>query len=132
MDTAMAASRLDWPIDRIRILVIDETGSSELQRRIESYASHRALHLSYHRKAKNARFPDAGSTRAALINFGLTETRTHGRLAGEFTLVLEADVSDSRLSQLILTPLPVSAEHGHPSRLAASHAREPSIGPRSI
>jgi hypothetical protein len=92
IDTAMAASRLEWPIDRIRILVVDEIGSTELQRRVESYASHRALHLSYHRKSKQGRFPEA-SSRAALINFGLTETRMHGRLAGEYTLVLEADVS---------------------------------------
>lgn len=93
MDCAMAASRLDWPLDRIRVLVIDDTASSELQRRIESYATNRALHLTYHRRAKGNRKTDYVNHKASLINFGLTETRMQGRLAGEYTLVLEAEVS---------------------------------------
>lgn len=51
--------------------------------------------MSYHRRNKTA---SSGreetydpNLKASLINFGLTETRIHGRQAGDFTLVLEAE-----------------------------------------
>ena len=83
-------------------MVIDNNASSELQRRVEIYANHRALHVTYHRRAA----PPGGSTKAAIINFGLTETRIYGRTPAEFCLVLEAEVS------CIYSLLQITTDHG--------------------
>ena len=94
MDTAIAAAKLDWPVDKLRVLVLDDVNSRELQRRAETYSNNRALHLTYHRRITP---PRGANSKAGLINYGLTETRINNRTPGDFVLVLEADVR--RLSE---------------------------------
>lgn len=88
MDTAIAAAKLDWPVDKLRVLVLDDVNSRELQRRAETYSNNRALHLTYHRRVTP---PRGANSKAGLINYGLTETRINNRTPGDFVLVLEAD-----------------------------------------
>lgn len=49
--------------------------------------------MSYHRrvKAPASHERDTFNYKASLINFGMTETRLHGRHSGDLTLVLEAE-----------------------------------------
>lgn len=75
-----------------QVLVIDASGSSQLQNLVEEYAIQRALHVTYHRRSKAAREPEGGWPKASTLNFGLTETRAEGRISGEYVIVLEADV----------------------------------------
>ncbi|GAA94458.1 glycosyltransferase family 2 protein [Mixia osmundae IAM 14324] len=89
MDAAIAACKLDWPVDRLRVLLIDDAGSMALQVRANKYAEHRALHLTYHRRVKTKPM-SRRHAKASAINFGLTETRMHGRIAGEYVMVLSA------------------------------------------
>lgn len=91
MDSTVATARLDWPVDKLRILVIDETGSEIIKRSVEYYANNRALHVTYHRRNKNAIAPRNGWTKSSSINFGLAETRADGRISGEYVLVLDAE-----------------------------------------
>jgi hypothetical protein len=99
MDSAIAAAKLDWPVDKLRVLIIDDSASHELQRRAESYANSRALHLTYHRRVTRPGAAMGATAKSALINFGLTETRLHGRTAADFCLVLDADVRPLALVQ---------------------------------
>lgn len=105
MDSAIAAAKLDWPVDKLRVLIIDDSSSHELQRRAESYANSRALHLTYHRRAIRSGVKTAPTSKSALVNFGLTETRLHGRTAADFTLVLDADVRSPFGPRLFLVNL---------------------------
>ena len=94
MDAVIAAARLDWPVDKLRVLVVDETGSSALEKCVESYAHARAIHVTYHKRSRQSmysRHASAFPPKSSTINFGLTETRAEGRISGEYTVVLEAE-----------------------------------------
>lgn len=94
MDATVAAARLDWPVDKLRVLVVDETRSDTLKHMIEQYSNLRAIHVTYHQRSAHARAPRGGVwPKSSTINYGLSETRAEGRIAGQYTIVLEAEVS---------------------------------------
>lgn len=95
MDATVAAARLDWPVDKLRVLVVDETHSNSLKHAVENYSNSRAIHVTYHRRNKNALTQSGLWHKSSTINFGLAETRAEGRISGEYVLVLEAQVSSS-------------------------------------
>lgn len=92
MDATIAAARLDWPVDRLRVLVIDETHSNSLKLSVENYSNSRAIHVTYHRRNKNSLMASGLWHKSSTVNFGLAETRAEGRISGDFVLILEAQV----------------------------------------
>lgn len=93
MDTAKSAVAFDYPIDKFRVLVLDDAGSDELKHEVETYAARFAPNLIYTRRYKEPGKPHhakAGNINAALE---LTKSLTWGwQGAGEFTLSLDADM----------------------------------------
>ena len=113
MDATVAAARLDWPIDKIRVLVVDETASDSLQRAVTYYANNRALHVTYHRRHRTLVENSAISYKSASINFGLSETRAEGRISGEYIVVFDAEVGAIRISYV---PVSLDKVCGSPSQ----------------
>ena len=101
MDATVAAARLDWPVDRMRVLVVDETASDSLKRSVEYYANNRALHVTYHRRNKNFLNNKGIWYKSSSINFGLAETRAEGRISGEYVVVFDAEVRITCLSTIL-------------------------------
>ena len=93
MDAVVACAHLDWPVDKLRILVIDEVGAENTRRAVDYYSNNRALHVTYHRRQRTESQRKAIMPKSSTINFGLAETRANGRVSGEYVLVLEAEVS---------------------------------------
>lgn len=91
MDCVVAAAHLDWPIDKLRVLVIDEALSDTTKRAVDYYSNNRALHVTYHRRRADASKPGT-LPKSSSINLGLAETRANGRVSGEYVVVLEAEV----------------------------------------
>lgn len=110
MDATIAAARLDWPVDKLRVLVIDETASPVVQKCVESYAHSRAIHVTYHKRSKQSMYSRESSSalwhKSSTINFGLTETRAEGRISGEYTVVLEAEsIAENDMLRVLLPHL---------------------------
>lgn len=94
MDTVIAAARLDWPVDKLRVLVIDESKSEILKYQVEQYSNLRAIYVTYHQRSPYAKTPRGGVwPKSSTINLGLSETRAEGRIAGQYAVILEAEVS---------------------------------------
>lgn len=107
MDATIAAARLDWPVDKLRVLVVDETGSGALEKCVESYAHTRAIHVTYHKRSRQSMYnrdANPGSLpKSSTVNFGLTETRAEGRISGEYTVVLEAEsIAENDMLRVLL------------------------------
>ena len=93
MDAVVAAARLDWPVDKLRVLVIDESRSEILKYQVEQYANLRAIYVTYHQRSPYAKTPRGGVwPKSSTINLGLSETRAEGRIAGQYAVILEAEV----------------------------------------
>jgi hypothetical protein len=100
IDAVVAAARLDWPVDKLRVLVIDETRSEVLKYQVEQYSSLRAVHVTYHQRSQYAKAPRGGVwPKSSTINLGLSETRAEGRIAGQYAVILEAEVSTYTIPQ---------------------------------
>lgn len=94
-DCAVAAASMDYPPHRYRVMVLDPTGSLNLQRDITKHAKSQACpHLSYHRRALGATAGDMFASKANSINFGMMEAMSFGvKGPAEFIAVFDADVS---------------------------------------
>ncbi|PWN50738.1 glycosyltransferase family 2 protein [Violaceomyces palustris] len=93
MDTVKAACTIDWPVERFRVLVLDDGGSDDLKRLVEAYSHLYAPNLVYHRRVKIKGVPH--HAKAGNINGGLERTRTLGwgwQGPGEYILSLDADM----------------------------------------
>lgn len=89
---------MDYAAHRFRVMVIDPTCSSALERDLAAHAKSQGCpHLSYHARTLSA--DDAVHSRAGSVNFALKEAASFGiKGPGEFVVVFEADVR--------LAPLP--------------------------
>ncbi|KAK4056484.1 hypothetical protein OIO90_002331 [Microbotryomycetes sp. JL221] len=97
-DCAVAASSMDYPPHRYRVMVLDPTGSAELQRDINKHAKSQACpHLSYHRRALNPDGSDVFYTKSNSVNFGMMEATSFGvKGPAEFIAVFDADMIPER------------------------------------
>ncbi|ORY91777.1 hypothetical protein BCR35DRAFT_316900 [Leucosporidium creatinivorum] len=97
-DCAVAAASMDYPPHRYRVMVLDPTGSLNLQRDINKHAKSQACpHLSYHRRALGATQGDMFHTKANSINFGMMEANSFGvKGPAEFIAVFDADMIPER------------------------------------
>ena len=88
---------MDYPPHRYRVMVLDPTGSADLQRDVNQHAKSQACpHLSYHRRALNADGSDLFYTKANSVNFGMQEANSFGvKGPAEFIAVFDADVSEA-------------------------------------
>lgn len=96
-DCAVAAASMDYPPHRYRVMVLDPSGSLNLQREIARHAKSQACpHLSYHRRALGGGQAQADlfHSKANSINFGMKEASSFGiKGPAEFIAVFDADVS---------------------------------------
>ncbi|KAM0788644.1 hypothetical protein ACM66B_002747 [Microbotryomycetes sp. NB124-2] len=97
-DCAVAAASMDYPPHRYRVMVLDPTGSAELQRDINRHAKSQACpHLSYHRRALNPDGSDVFYTKSNSVNFGMMEAMSFGvKGPAEFIAVFDADMIPER------------------------------------
>ncbi|KAK4706081.1 hypothetical protein P7C70_g120, partial [Phenoliferia sp. Uapishka_3] len=97
-DCAIAAASMDYPAHRFRVMVIDPTGSADLERDILKHSKSQGCpHLTYHRHQLNASAGDVTHSKANSINFGMKEASTFGiKGPGEFIAVFDADVIPER------------------------------------
>lgn len=145
VDSAVACARLDWPLDKLRVLVIDENASLALQRSVEHYAHTRAIHVTYHKRSRqsimiNEKNPNMAH-KSSTINFGLAETRAEGRISGEYVVILEGEVgavdrkTGVRKGELRADTAShdtaVNSRERHAAHPAALHAAKPALRPPS-
>jgi hypothetical protein len=85
---------MDYPPHRYRVMVLDPTGSVNLQREILKHAKSQACpHLSYHRHALGQVQGDLFHTKASSTNFGMKEASSFGiKGPAECIAVFDADV----------------------------------------
>lgn len=103
MDAVVSAARLDWPVDKLRVLVIDESRSEILKYQVEQYSNLRAVYVTYHQRSPYAKTPRGGVwPKSSTINLGLSETRAEGRVAGQYAVILEAEVSRTSTFRYII------------------------------
>lgn len=97
-DSAVAAASMDYPTHRFRVMVIDPTCSPELQRKLTSHGKTQACpHLTYHRRVLSPSKGDVHLSKAASLNFGVSESRSMGvRGPGEYVAVFDASVIPER------------------------------------
>ncbi|BGO90549.1 hypothetical protein NBRC10512_005268 [Rhodotorula toruloides] len=110
-DCAVAAASMDYPPHRYRVMVLDPTASSNLERELQRHAKAQACpHLTYHRRdvgakeeksmeslAKKANSTENKVTKANAINFGMHEASTFGiKGPAEFIAVFDADMLPER------------------------------------
>ena len=87
LDTTRAACAMDYPLDRFRIMVLDDGKDAELQRAIENLAATQFPNLSYHSRPILGKDFKAGN-----MNFGLEETLKMAGGASEYTGSIDADM----------------------------------------
>lgn len=93
-DCAIAAASMDYPTHRFRVMVLDPTASTNLQRDINKHAKAQACpHLSYHKRSLLG--PD--STKAMTVNFGIREAATASiKGPADYIVVFDSDVIPER------------------------------------
>ena len=87
LDTTRAACAMDYPLDRFRIMVLDDGKDAELQSAIENLAATQFPNLSYHSRPIPGKDFKAGN-----MNFGLEETMKMAGGASEYTGSIDADM----------------------------------------
>lgn len=102
IDTVHAAADQDYPIDKFRVIVLDDAKSSSLE------ASVRQLALTYPNVHYMARTKIPGVPhhfKAGNLNYGLEQTRLMPGGAGQFMAALDADMVTPLSTVISKTPL---------------------------
>lgn len=89
MDTARAACDLDYPMERFRVLILDDGKSDELKNQVLELSS-MYPNLYYKRRPKFPGVPH--HFKAGNLNYGLDEVHNMPGGAGEFMAALDADM----------------------------------------
>lgn len=90
MDTVAASLALDYPPSRYRVMVIDNSGSPDLQRRIDLFKK-RPMNLSYHRVSFDHFMQHRCHPSGYAVHFALQQ-RTP-RAPSPYIAILDGDVS---------------------------------------
>lgn len=89
MDTVRAACDLDYPIDRFRVIVLDDGKSSGLEEAVASLTM-MCPNLYYMARTKTAGIPH--HFKAGNLNYGLDQVHLLPNGAGQFMAALDADM----------------------------------------
>ncbi|GAA5834224.1 hypothetical protein JCM11251_000575 [Rhodosporidiobolus azoricus] len=111
-DCAVASASMDYPPHRYRVMVLDATGSVNLEKQLASHAKSQACpHLTYHRRVlgpeeekkeqleggKRKKGEKSSKSKANSINFGMVEASSFGiKGPAEFIAVFDADMIPER------------------------------------
>lgn len=94
MDTAKAACNVDYPIDRFRVMILDDGASAGLKAKVEDSLHHGWPNMHYFSRPKYPGVPH--HFKAGNLNYALEQTKKLPGGAANFVACLDADMIPER------------------------------------